>query len=331
LEFLISLTKDLKLRSEEDRRRILTDYDHFVEWIDAVPQQGRRQFRHMLRYFAFPDLVERMSSNNDRISILAEFNVASKAETHSWSDRQLDEALQALRSKLQTDKPDSIIDFYSPELKPQWSEERKVKTPTGEVTVFIPTDATDEEDDLSPGASTSGMRESIRIQAMLAEIGARMRFKIWVPRSDRARVISEMSEADRSSLLSELPLNYERNTLDTIEAIDVLWLKGRAIVRAFEVEHTTAVYSGLLRMADLLALQPNMDIRLHIVAPEDRKDKVFREMRRPVFSLWDRKPLSQSCTFLSYDSVRLIRALEHLSDTNESVVGKFEEVVRAEV
>jgi hypothetical protein len=39
-------------------------------------------------------------------------------------------------------------------------------------------------------------------------------------------------------------------------------------VRAFEVEHTTAIYSGLLRMADLLSLVPNMDIKLHIVAPE---------------------------------------------------------------
>ncbi len=30
---------------------------------------------------------------------------------------------------------------------------------------------------------------------------------------------------------------------------------------AFEVEHSTPIYSGTLRMADLLALQPNMDIR----------------------------------------------------------------------
>ena len=28
-------------------------------------------------------------------------------------------------------------------------------------------------------------------------------------------------------------------------------------------------------MADLLALQPNMDIKLHIVAPFERKDKVM--------------------------------------------------------
>ena len=68
-------------------------------------------------------------------------------------------------------------------------------------------------------------------------------------------------------LLDVLPLNYDDTTLRTVEQIDVLWLKGRSMARAFEIEHTTAVYSGLLRMADLLALQPNMDIRLHIVAP----------------------------------------------------------------
>jgi hypothetical protein len=87
----------------------------------------------------------------------------------------------------------------------------------------------------------------------------------------------------------------------------VLWLRRRAIVRAFEVEHTTAVYSGLLRMADLLALQPNMNIRLHIVAPDDRREKVFREMLRPEFFLLERGPLARSCTFMSYESVEAIR------------------------
>ena len=65
-------------------------------------------------------------------------------------------------------------------------------------------------------------------------------------------------EIDRHRL-SVLPLNYNEPTLQTIEQIDVLWLRGRAIVRAFEVEHTTAVYSGILRMVDLLALQPICD------------------------------------------------------------------------
>ena len=51
-------------------------------------------------------------------------------------------------------------------------------------------------------------------------------------------------------------------------------------------------------MADLLAFQPNMDIKLHIIAPHERRDKVFQETRRPVFSLLEKGPLADSCTFI---------------------------------
>ncbi len=91
------------------------------------------------------------------------------------------------------------------------------------------------------------------------------------------------------------------------------------------MEHSTSVYSGILRMADLLALQPNMDIRLHIVAPISRREKVFQEFRRPVFSLLDRGPLSESCTYLSYDSVRELAAQPHLSHLSDSVLEEYEE------
>lgn len=120
-------------------------------------------------------------------------------------------------------------------------------------------------------------------------------------------------------------MNYDDATLRTIENIDVIWLKGRSIVRAFEVEHTTAVYSGILRMADLLALQPNMDIRLHIVAPESRKQKVFTEIQRPVFSLLERAPLSESCSFISYDAVEELLQMRHLGHLSDSVLEEYSE------
>ena len=78
-------------------------------------------------------------------------------------------------------------------------------------------------------------------------------------------------------------------------------------------------------MADLLALQPNMDIRLHIVAPDGRRDKVFQEIRRPVFSLLDRGPLSESCSFLSYDSIQELASQPHLSHLSDSVLEEYEE------
>lgn len=189
------------------------------------------------------------------------------------------------------------------------------------VTVSIPEEA---EADKSEPADEVEARQSIKYQALLAMIGEKMGFRIWLPRNDRSRVLREW-KPENDSLLDELPLSYDAATIKTIEQIDVLWLRRRSIVRAFEVEHTTSVYSGILRMADLLALQPNMDIRLHIVAPASRKDKVFQELLRPVFSLLEKGPLAESCTFISYDSLDELAKLKHLHHLSDSVLEEYGE------
>jgi hypothetical protein len=200
-----------------------------------------------------------------------------------------------------------------------------VKSPSRIVTVVVP-EAT-ESDSVSEEVPhvLDEARESIKKQAILVEIGAKMGFDIWVPRSDLARIERELPSEAREKLLSELPLNFDRVTFKTIENIDVLWVKKRTLVRAFEVEHTTAIYSGLLRMADLLALQPNIDIKLHIVAPEHRRDKVLDEIQRPVFALLDKGPLANSCTFLSYDAIDELRQQDHLAHMVDSVLEEYEE------
>ena len=163
------------------------------------------------------------------------------------------------------------------------------------------------------------------MQAKVAQIGAEMGFHIWVPRHDEARILEHVPEAMHDKFLSQLPLNYDGNTLRTIEQIDVLWLRGRSMARAFEIEHTTAIYSGLLRMADLLAFQPNMDIRLHIVAQDERRERVLREVRRPVFSLLEGKPLYERCSFLSYDSINSLSSTPYLSHMSDTVISEYEE------
>jgi predicted RNA-binding protein len=205
----------------------------------------------------------------------------------------------------------------------QWSRllSQRVRGAVKDIPVTVPEDAPVSEEEAT---APTGIRESICIQALLAEVGARMGMQIWIPRNERQAVVSEW-KGDHAAPLERLPLNYDDVTLRTIEQIDVLWLRGRSIKRAFEVEHTTSIYSGILRMADLLALQPNMDIRVHIVAPAARREKVFQELRRPVFSLLDRGPLSESCTFLSYDSVRELVQQPHLSYLSDSVLEEYEE------
>ena len=327
LQFLISLVCALKQENESKRRQILTEYSRFMDWIESVPRKGSRQFRHMFRYFAFPDRVERISSNSDRRKMLKAFGNGAAREVDEWNDRQLDEKLAELRARLQAEHPTIVLDFYEPPLKERWSGDQKIKTVEGEVEVTVPRDEDESEDrdaDIAEAKPVEA-RKSIQIQAKLARIGAVMGFKVWVPRSDRGRVSELLHATEQVALLQELPLNFDGTTTYTIEQIDVLWLRGRAIYRAFEVEQTTAVYSGLLRMADLLALQPNMDIRLHIVAPDERRDKVFTEMKRPVFSVLERGPLSRRSTFLSYESVETMNNLEHLSHTNDSIIAEYEE------
>lgn len=195
----------------------------------------------------------------------------------------------------------------------------KVRRPEGEIAVSVPQD-TETESTHEPREA----RESTKIQALLANIGAQMGLKIWIPRADRNAVLAEW-RSENKPLVDNLPLNYDETTIRTIEQIGVLWLRGRAIVRAFEVEHTTSIYSGILRMADLLALQPNMNINLHIVAPSTRREKVFQEIQRPVFSLLEEGPLSERCTFLSYDSIEEISKEEHLTHLSDSVLDDYTE------
>jgi hypothetical protein len=109
----------------------------------------------------------------------------------------------------------------------------RVKRPEGAVSVSVPEDLRIDE---SPEARKTE-RESIKIQALLARIGAGMKLKVWIPANDRSLVVNELG-GDDSALLDELPMNYDEVTINTIERIDVIWIQNRTIVRAFEVEHT---------------------------------------------------------------------------------------------
>jgi hypothetical protein len=63
-------------------------------------------------------------------------------------------------------------------------------------------------------------------------------------------------------------------------------------------------------MSDLLSLQPNLDIQLFLVAPDDRRNKVAQEIRRPTFS-YREKPLPKICGFLPFD--KLMQTIEGIT------------------
>jgi hypothetical protein len=188
----------------------------------------------------------------------------------------------------------------------------------------IPISIPEDEDDIIINDKNIEQRESIKIQAKLSEIGEKLGFKIWLPRTDRNRVLDIWKPNDES-LLEELPLVFEESTLKTIRNIDVLWIKRRSIVRAFEVEDTTAIYSGILRMADLLSLQPMLNIKIHIVAPDSRRDSVFQQITRPVFTVLEKGPLAEHCSYISYESVKKLKKEKRLEHMTDSILDEYSE------
>ncbi len=157
------------------------------------------------------------------------------------------------------------------------------------------------------------------IQSMLLSLGNEMGLDLWVARNDRNKSFQGNVFSETPRLRRSLPVQFDQATQKIIEHIDVLWLQGNSIIAAFEIEHTSAIYSGLLRMSDLIALQPNLNIDLFIVAPDERRDKVKSEINRPTFA---KLKLLQRCRYIAYSRLtqKIDQAtrggfLRHLSHT----------------
>lgn len=118
--YFVALGQAIKKLPEEERRSVLSDYDRFMDWISGVKMDGDRQYRHMLRYFLFPDRVERMSSNGDRRRVLEAFGVAPKKVTRKWTDRRLDDEMLALRNAQKAKYGLAEVDFYQSPLRETW-------------------------------------------------------------------------------------------------------------------------------------------------------------------------------------------------------------------
>jgi hypothetical protein len=185
--------------------------------------------------------------------------------------------------------------------------ERKVpvfETKTGSVSI-----PENEDDQPTPiaGEVTGSDTDSVtheEIQWLLLHIGQQMGLGLWVARNDQSRSFEGQEFQGFSRLRQSLPIQFDAATNRTIELIDVLWLDGNSIVAAFEIEHTTAIYSGLLRMADLITMQPNINIPLFIVAPDERREKVEHEINRPIFSKALKQPLPGICRYIPYSALR---------------------------
>lgn len=143
-------------------------------------------------------------------------------------------------------------------------------------------------------------------QALLAEIGLATGCDVWIPRADRQNV-GRANASLPPRLINELPFLFPGRAQQVVQNIDAIWLHGSTVVAAFEVENTTSIYSGLLRMSDLVALMPNISFPMFIVAPESRRSAVRDEITRPTFASLN-VPLNRKCGYIASEELQRKRA-----------------------
>jgi hypothetical protein len=135
-----------------------------------------------------------------------------------------------------------------------------------------------------------------QVQSLIGSIGIKKGYNIWYPDSDKLKIDLEI--VDYSKLIDKLP-TFSKEIDHIISEIDVIWLDKSKPVSFYEVEHSTPIYSGLLRFNDVLLTIGGVD-NFNIVADDERQGKFGREINRPTFK---QNKLIDKVTFLDYDNV----------------------------
>ena len=144
--------------------------------------------------------------------------------------------------------------------------------------------------------------EHTQIQYLLIKVGRALKYDVFVARNDRHR--SYDGQAFALLTIPTLPsMDWPPEVLDTTSLIDVIWLKPgtKEIVSAFEIEKSTSIYSGILRMEDLARSIPECICNFYLVAPNRREKEVIAQLTRPAF----RNDLADiSLAFIPFDNLR---------------------------
>ncbi|MGN6437952.1 MAG: hypothetical protein ACTHMM_15540 [Agriterribacter sp.] len=96
-------------------------------------------------------------------------------------------------------------------------------------------------------------------------------------------------------------MQTDKDTENTIKLIDVLWFqKGTDnIIGAFEVEKSTSIYSGILRLTDLACSIANGDEVFYIIVPDSREKDVRAQLSRPSI-----KNISMPINYILFSDLR---------------------------
>lgn len=122
------------------------------------------------------------------------------------------------------------------------------------------------------------------MQYHLLKIGSALGYDVIPASNDRSKCYNGSNFSFIS--LSIFPeFNLDKEILNTVRLIDVLWFeKGtNNVIAAFEVEKSTSIYSGILRLKDLSYTIGDGDEVFYLIVPDKREKDVVFQLSRPAF------------------------------------------------
>lgn len=120
------------------------------------------------------------------------------------------------------------------------------------------------------------------MQYHLLKIGGALGYDVIAASNDRSR--SHDGNSFSFISLKQFPeINLDKETLNTVKLIDVLWFQKHTnnVIAAFEVEKSTSIYSGILRLTDLSYAIADGDEVFYLIVPDKREKDVCLQLSRP--------------------------------------------------
>lgn len=127
-------------------------------------------------------------------------------------------------------------------------------------------------------------RSHTEVQGWLRDLGHGLGYQVWIAANDQRRALDGGMLGD--GCMKALPQWVkDAEGAELVRLIDVVWFDDAGVaVAAFEVESSTSIYSGILRMLDLARLAGQQPMpAMFLVAPDRREKEVRAQLRRPAF------------------------------------------------
>ncbi len=120
------------------------------------------------------------------------------------------------------------------------------------------------------------------MQYHLLKIGKALGYDVIAASNDRSKSFCGNNFSFMS--MQQFPeINLDKETLNTVKLIDVLWFQKKTnnVIAAFEVEKSTSIYSGILRLTDLGYTIADGDEVFYLIVPDKREKDVVLQLSRP--------------------------------------------------